>query len=127
MIPFFNLARRSVNQRPVERKTNGFSPHPGLNKLLKSVFAEVTLYAEDQMNHIKQLAEIGQALSAEKNISKLLEKIVSEARNLSNADAGTFTFSIEINCLCFEILQNDTLKIRMEGRTRQNIITRCAV
>lgn len=116
MIPFFNLARRSVNQRPVERKTNGFSPHPGLNKLLKSVFAEVTLYAEDQMNHIKQLAEIGQALSAEKNISKLLEKIVSEARNLSNADAGTlYILNRDKNCLCFEILQNDTLKIRMEG------------
>ncbi len=42
----------------------------------------------NQQKYIKQLAEIGLALSAEKNISKLLEMIVDEARDLSNADAG---------------------------------------
>jgi HD-GYP domain-containing protein (c-di-GMP phosphodiesterase class II) len=118
MISTSDFARRFNSQEPVEKKIETFSPHRGLNRLLKSVFTEVTLYAEDQMNHIKRLAEIGQALSAEKNIGKLLEKIVSEARSLSKADAGTlYILSNDKNCLCFEILQNDTLKTRMGGLT----------
>ena len=44
-----------------------------LNKLLKSVLGEVKLYAEDQIKHIKQLTQIGLALSSEKDIGKLLE------------------------------------------------------
>ena len=44
-----------------------------LNKLLKSVLGEVKIYAENQIKHIKQLTQIGLALSSEKDISKLLE------------------------------------------------------
>ena len=39
-------------------------------------------------NQIKHLIQIGVALSGEKNINRLLEKIVDEARKLTNADAG---------------------------------------
>ena len=70
----------------------------------------------NQQKYIKQLAEIGLALSAEKNISKLLEMIVDEARDLSNADAGTlYIVDDDKMHLCFEIMQNDTIKTRMGG------------
>ena len=70
----------------------------------------------NQQKYIKQLAEIGLALSAEKNISKLLEMIVDEARDLSNADAGTlYIVDDDKMHLCFEIMQNDTMKTRMGG------------
>jgi HD-GYP domain-containing protein (c-di-GMP phosphodiesterase class II) len=87
-----------------------------LNRLLKSVLGEVKLYAEDQIKHIKQLAQIGLALSSEKDISKLLVNIVDQARNLSNADAGTlYIMEDDKKFLRFEILQNDSLSIRMGG------------
>ena len=70
----------------------------------------------NQQKHIKQLTEIGLALSAEKNISKLLEMILDEARDLSNADAGTlYIVDDDKMHLCFEIMQNDTMKTRMGG------------
>ncbi len=87
-----------------------------LNTLLKSVIVQVKQYAEDQIKHIKQLTHIGIALSAEKNISRLLETIVDYARELSNADAGTlYILDEERTHLRFEIMQNDTMKTRMGG------------
>jgi HD-GYP domain-containing protein (c-di-GMP phosphodiesterase class II) len=87
-----------------------------LNKLLKSVLGEVKLYAENQIKHIKQLTQIGLALSSEKDISKLLESIVDQARKLSNADAGTlYIMEDDKAYLRFEILQNDTMNIRVGG------------
>ncbi|UCD31075.1 MAG: GAF domain-containing protein, partial [Desulfobacterales bacterium] len=87
-----------------------------LNQLLKSVLVEVKLYAEDQIKHIKQLTNIGLALSAEKNINKLLEIILEYARDLAHADAGTlYILDDDEKHLRFEIMQNDTLKTRMGG------------
>ncbi len=87
-----------------------------LNKLLKSVLGEVKLYAENQIKHIKQLTQIGLALSSEKDISKLLENIVDQARDLSNADAGTlYIMEDDKKYLRFEILQNDSMNTRMGG------------
>ncbi len=87
-----------------------------LNQLLKSVITEVRLYAEDQIKHIKKLAEIGLALSVEKDISRLLELIVDEARELSNADGGTlYILDNQQKHLRFEILQNDSMNTRMGG------------
>lgn len=93
-----------------------------LNKLLKSVINEVTLYAEDQLKHLKELAQIGIALSSEKDMRKLLEAIVDEARELSNADAGTlYILNPEKEHLCFEILQNESMNTRMGGTSRVEI------
>jgi len=87
-----------------------------LNKLLKSVLGEVKLYAENQIKHIKQLTQIGLALSSEKDISKLLENIVDQARDLSHADAGTlYIMEDDKDYLRFEILQNDSMNTRMGG------------
>lgn len=93
-----------------------FSNDKRLNQLLKSVIAEVKLYAEDQIKHIKKVAEIGLALSIEKDICKLLELIVDEARSLSNADAGTlYIVNNNEKHLRFEIMQNDSMNTRMGG------------
>ncbi len=87
-----------------------------LNKLLKSVLVEVKHYAEDQIKHIDELTEIGLALSAEKNINKLLEIILEYARDLSHADAGTlYILDEDKKHLRFEIMQNDTMETRMGG------------
>ena len=95
---------------------DNLSKDKGLNKLLKSVIVEVKSYAEDQIKHIMQLTRIGLALSAEKNINKLLEVIVDYARDLSHADAGTlYILDDDKEHLRFEIMQNDTMKTRIGG------------
>ncbi len=69
-------------------------------------------------NHFKELAQIGIALSTEKDINKLLEIIVDAARSLTGADGGTlYLIDKEKMQLRFEILHNDTMKMRMGGTT----------
>ncbi len=100
----------------LEEKQQTLSEDKRLDRLLKTVIAEVKLYAEDQIKHMKKLAQIGIALSGEKDIKKLLDAIVDEARALSNADAGTLYIMDQHNrSLRFEILQNASMKTRMGG------------
>jgi len=87
-----------------------------LKKLLKTVYDEVQAFAALQTNSLRRLSQIGIALSAEKNINKLLEMIVDGAREFTHADAGTLYIVDEENkVLNFEIIQNDTLNIRIGG------------
>ena len=73
-------------------------------------------------SHFKELAQIGIALSKEKDINKLLEIIVDEARSLTGADGGTlYLIDKRKMHLRFEILQNDTMKMRMGGTTGMEI------
>ncbi len=103
-------------QEPREEKQQSLSEDKRLDKLLKTVIAEVKIYAEDQIKHMKQLAQIGIALSGEEDIEKLLESIVDEARDLSNADAGTlYIMDQKKSSLRFEIVQNASMKTRMGG------------
>ena len=55
--------------------------------------------------NLKKLIDIGIALSKEKNINILLEKILNEARIISNSDGGTVYLVIDDGTrLNFEIL-----------------------
>jgi len=113
-----NLVKNYLPSDPIadEIDFENLSSDRRLNKLLKSVLGEVKLYAENQIKHIKQLTQIGLALSSEKDISKLLENIVDQARDLSNADAGTlYIMEDDKKYLRFEILQNDSMNTRMGG------------
>ncbi len=66
--------------------------------------------------HLERLTEIGLALSSERNIDRLFEMIVDEARALTGADAGTLYIVDDAGRhLDFVILQNDTMKTRMGG------------
>jgi HD-GYP domain-containing protein (c-di-GMP phosphodiesterase class II) len=65
---------------------------------------------------IYQLINIGTALSAERNLPKLLEMIIKEARSITNADAGTlYLKSRDEKSLEFVIVQTDSLNLRMGG------------
>lgn len=91
-----------------------------LNTLLNSVVNDVSLYAERLGEQIKKLSDIGRALSGVHDLNTLLEMIVDQARNFTNADAGTL-YIIEDNALRFKIVQNDSLKIRMGGKTGETV------
>jgi len=95
-----------------------FSEDPQINKMVQGILSYVEKYANNQINHIKKLSEIGIALSAEKNLLNLLEMIIDEARSFCNADAGTlYLYNEENQNLEFAIVQNDTMKTRMGGKS----------
>ncbi|MBU0676138.1 MAG: GAF domain-containing protein [Proteobacteria bacterium] len=88
---------------------------PVLKNLPVEVVVEIRSFAEKQVSRIHELVKIGMALSAEKQLDRLLEMIVSEARRFTNADGGTLYIKSEDNVLEFMIIQNDSLGIRMGG------------
>ncbi|WP_044406995.1 HD domain-containing phosphohydrolase [Thiomicrospira microaerophila] len=70
--------------------------------------------ADEPFDRIKRLNSIGEALSAEHNIDKLLEMIVTEAKKITFADGGTL-YLLKENALHFTVAQTDSLGIAMGG------------
>tara|TARA_B100000029_G_scaffold514204_1_gene616142 strand:- start:157 stop:1737 length:1581 start_codon:yes stop_codon:yes gene_type:complete len=67
-------------------------------------------------NNLKKLIDIGRALSREKNIDVLLEKILIEAKVISNSDGGTIYLVIDDGKkLNFEIMHTESLNIKWGG------------
>ncbi|MHC4390324.1 MAG: HD domain-containing phosphohydrolase [Planctomycetota bacterium] len=65
----------------------------------------------------QKLIEIGLALSAEHNVERLLERILTEARGFANAVAGTL-YVVENDALFFTLVQNEqTPSAGMPART----------
>ncbi|MBF0095134.1 MAG: GAF domain-containing protein, partial [Alphaproteobacteria bacterium] len=95
------------------------SKPPGLGTLSKEFSPEEPTVPEtaSYQDHLPRLIELGIALSAERDHDRLLERILLEAKGMTNADGGTLYLRTEDDCLAFEILRNDTLKTAMGGTT----------
>jgi len=66
----------------------------------------------------RRLIDLGIALSAERHHNRLMELILSGAKELTNADGGTLYLHDAANqTLQFAIVLNDTLKIALGGTT----------
>jgi len=99
-----------------EARSRLYSRDKRLDHLLQNVISEVKAYAGEQNSQIKRLTQIGLALSSEKDLDRLLEMILSEARHFTCADAGTlYLVDRQANQLRFAILQNVTLGSRIAG------------
>ena len=110
-----------MNHNSTEKKSSvRLSTDENLNTLLESVVNEVTVYAERLGGQIKKMSDIGRALSGVHDLNALLEMIVDQARSFTNADAGTL-YILEDETLRFQIVQNDSLKIFMGGKTGETI------
>ena len=71
---------------------------------------------KNSSNNLTKLIDIGISLSKEKNIDILLEKILIEAKNISNSDGGTvYLISDNSRKLNFKIMHNESLKIHYGG------------
>jgi HD-GYP domain-containing protein (c-di-GMP phosphodiesterase class II) len=77
--------------------------------------------ADDLLQRLEQLNHIGIALSQEKDITRLLERILIAAKDITHADGGTLYRMTEDRTLKFEIIRNDTLGIAMGGTTGVDI------
>jgi len=70
----------------------------------------------------EQLNEIGAALSSERDLDCLLEKILLAAKTITRADGGTlYLLSQDGRHLHFEIVRTDSLHIALGGTTGQPI------
>ncbi|MEE9913472.1 MAG: GAF domain-containing protein [Deltaproteobacteria bacterium] len=67
-------------------------------------------------DYLRRLTQIGVALSAEKDIDRLLEKILTEARIITRADGGTLYLMMDNEReLHFALVQNESLGLNMGG------------
>jgi GAF domain-containing protein len=69
----------------------------------------------DLLLRVKALNNIGVALSSEKNSTRLLERILEEAKMLTFADGGALYTRTEDDKLKFEIMLIDTLGVHVGG------------
>jgi HD-GYP domain-containing protein (c-di-GMP phosphodiesterase class II) len=104
-------------------KAKSYAVDPQLTRLLDIMYKEVKSFADAQSENLKKLTRIGIALSAEQNINILLEMILTSARDITNADAGTiYTVDDANKELIFEVVQNDTLGTKMGGSSKRGVV-----
>jgi HD-GYP domain-containing protein (c-di-GMP phosphodiesterase class II) len=72
--------------------------------------------SDNLLRRLKELNEIGIALSQQRDLNSLLETILIAAKRITNADAGTlYLYQPEQQTLRFEIVRNDTQNTIMGG------------
>src|ERR671919_2115715 len=109
------LARRRVGADRGAVARVSLSPLP-MNESASGPTKDVQVATE----RLKQLIAIGIALTSERELSKLLERIVGEARHFANAETGTL-FLRDGDTLRFAVAQNDPrLERPSESQMRQH-------
>jgi HD-GYP domain-containing protein (c-di-GMP phosphodiesterase class II) len=77
---------------------------------------------DDLFLRLEQLNDIGASLSSERNIDRLLEKILVAAKQITRADGGTlYRISEDGHYLHFAIVRTDSLGIAFGGTTGEPI------
>jgi len=76
---------------------------------------------ENLFRRLEQLNDIGAALSQEKNLDRLLEKILVAAQTITRADGGTLYLLEEGVRLRFAIMRNESLGIALGGTSGNDI------
>lgn len=92
-----------------------------LASMLDSMARQV-LFKDRQQRLLRTVIPIGVSLSAEKDFNRLLETVVLEAQEITNADAGTLYLVEDHQHLRFMIVRNTSLGL-MTGGTTGNPIT----
>src|SRR5881394_3475714 len=78
---------------------------------------EAATAADDLVQRLEQLNAIGASLSAERDINRLLESILTAAKTITRADGGTLYRLTEEKTLRFEIMRTTSLKYYLGGTT----------
>ena len=90
-------------------------------KYLSSAPEAINAYISDLEKQIQNLANIGLALSKERDMDKLLEMILLEAKRIANSDGGTLYMMTDNQRLKFEIIMTDSLNFHMGGTSGEDI------
>jgi len=93
-----------------------YSENPSINLLLENILDELCPFLEEQAREISELTAIGKALGTGKDISMLLEMILSIARRFTKADGGTlYRVDDKDQSLLFKVIHNESLHIKKRG------------
>lgn len=88
----------------------------------QALAAEGRTAADDLVQRLEQLHAIGASLSAERDIHRLLETILTAAKSITRADGGTlYRLTEDGSALRFEIVRTSSLKYYLGGTTGQPI------
>jgi len=99
-----------------------FSDNPRINLMLEKVVKELKVFTEEQASHINDLVKIGAALSAERDLNRVLEMILAQARKFTNADGGTlYLLTDDATELAFHVVHNETLNTYMGGTSGNEV------
>ncbi|CCQ74849.1 HD domain-containing phosphohydrolase [Magnetospira sp. QH-2] len=92
-----------------------------LNSTLAQHIIDHKAELDQEQAKLAKLVELGIGLSAEKDVSHLMELILIGAKDLTNADGGTLYIRTDDDHLSFEIMRTDSLDIAMGGSTGKDI------
>ena len=93
----------SSNNR-IDNKQQVLFSQAEINEMLESIPSNVRRYIDSLQNQISNMSAIGLALSKERDMEKLLEMILLEAKRISNADGGTLYMMTDDQRLRFSIM-----------------------
>ena len=79
--------------------------------------ADKRTVADDLVQRLEHLNAIGASLSAERDINRLLESILTAAKTITRADGGTLYRLTDEGTLRFEIVRTTSLKYYLGGTT----------
>ena len=80
------------------------------------------LHPSEVSLRLEQLTELSVALSNNRDIGQLLERILRSAKSMTHADGGTFYRTSADNAsLCFSIAINDSLNMNLGGASGQPV------
>jgi HD-GYP domain-containing protein (c-di-GMP phosphodiesterase class II) len=82
--------------------------------LMKQTISSRSAELGATQKRMERLVDLGIALSSERDSGRLMDMILMGAKELSSADGGTL-YMRDGNALRFQIIRNDTLKIKMGG------------
>ena len=106
----------NVCSKRIDQLLSYFEDNPKLKKQILDSPFEIRQYLSDICDKVRNLLKIGAALSAERNLPKLLQMILEEARQFTKFVGGTlYMMSDDEKSLRFEIVQTGSLNIRMGG------------
>jgi HD-GYP domain-containing protein (c-di-GMP phosphodiesterase class II) len=99
-----------------------YSDHLPIHRLIDSIVNELKTFTEEQARNINDLVEIGKAMSAEHDLSRVLELILKQARRFSKADGGTlYLLTEDQKELAFYVVHTETLNTYMGGTSKQKV------
>ena len=117
-----DAVNRLLNEVAGKLRSGHYTAEGLSGETLDTVVDAVKIFTEQQINLKKKLTRIGSALSAERNLDALLEMIVLEAMNFTNADGGTLYIKTpDDRGIAFKILRTKSLNFAMGGTSGKTI------
>jgi len=106
----------NMSSGKIDQLLSCFGDNSKLKKQILDSPFEIRQSLSDMCDRVRNLSKIGAALSAERNLPKLLQMILEEACKFTKSDGGTlYMMNDDERSLRFEIVQTGSLNIRMGG------------